>query len=72
MPRKRPHLARLDQVRISRNGEDATIEFDDSAAAHEKRTGADLVLDGSYCFAVFYCFRNLRNAVVEIGFELTG
>ena len=30
MPRKRPHLARLDQVRISRNGEGAIIEFEDS------------------------------------------
>ena len=27
------------------------------ALAHEKRTGADLVLDGSYGCAVFYCFR---------------
>ena len=41
-------------------------------AAHEKRTGADLVLDGSQGCAVFCCFRCLRDAVVEIGFKLTG
>jgi hypothetical protein len=34
MPRKkRPRIARLDQVRISRDGEDAIIEFLDSAVA---------------------------------------
>jgi hypothetical protein len=42
------------------------------AAAHEKRTGTDLVLDGSHGCAVFCCFRSLRDAVVEFGFELTG
>jgi hypothetical protein len=41
------------------------------AAAHEKRTGADLVLEGSHGCAVFCCFRCLCDAVVEIGFELT-
>ena len=36
MPRKRPRIARLDQVRTSRDGEDAIIEFQDtgSAASH--------------------------------------
>lgn len=42
------------------------------AAAHEKRKGSDLVLDGSHSFAFFCCFRCLRDAVVEIGFEVTG
>ncbi len=27
------------------------------AAAHEKRTGSDLVLDGSHSCAFFFCFR---------------
>jgi hypothetical protein len=31
MPKKRPHIARLDQANISRDGEDATIEFLDPA-----------------------------------------
>jgi hypothetical protein len=31
MPKKRPHIARLDQVKISRDGEDAIIEFLDPA-----------------------------------------
>jgi len=31
MPRKKPRIARLDQVRISREGEDAIIEFLDPA-----------------------------------------
>jgi hypothetical protein len=33
MRRKRPRIARLDQVRISRDGEDAIIEFRDSEVA---------------------------------------
>ena len=33
MPKKRPRIARLDQVRISRDGEEAIIEFLDSAIA---------------------------------------
>jgi len=33
MPEKRPRIARLDQVRISRDAEDAIIEFRDSATA---------------------------------------
>jgi hypothetical protein len=34
MPRKKkPHIARLDQVRISRDGEDAIIEFIDGSTA---------------------------------------
>jgi hypothetical protein len=41
-----------------------------SAVTHEKRTGADLVLDGSSGCAVFYCFRRVRDAVVEFDFEL--
>ena len=42
------------------------------AAAHEKRTGADLVLDGSHGCAGFCRFRCCCHAVVEIGVELTG
>jgi hypothetical protein len=30
MPKKKPHIARIDQVRISRDGEDAIIEFLDA------------------------------------------
>lgn len=33
MPKKRPRIARLDQVNISRDGEDAIIEFRDPAIA---------------------------------------
>ena len=33
MPRERPRIARLDQVRVSRDGEDAVIEFRDSVTA---------------------------------------
>ena len=33
MRKKRPRIARLDQVRIARDGEDAIIEFHDSAIA---------------------------------------
>ena len=33
MPKKRPRIARLDQVRISRDGEDAIIEFRDPTIA---------------------------------------
>ena len=33
MPKRRPRIARLDQVRISRDGEDAIIEFRDPAIA---------------------------------------
>ena len=33
MRKKKPHIARLDQVRISRDAEDAIIEFRDSATA---------------------------------------
>ena len=43
-----------------------------SAAAHEKRTETDLVLDGSHGCAGFCRFRCCCHAVVEIGFELTG
>lgn len=42
------------------------------AGAHGKRTGAGLVLDGSHGCAVFFYFHWLRDAFVEIGFEVTG
>lgn len=58
-------------VQFSRNGVRDSFR-QRSAAAHEKRTEADLVLGGSHGCVVFYCFRYLRDAVVEISFELTG
>jgi hypothetical protein len=42
------------------------------AVAHAKRTGSDLILEGSHGCTFFYCFRCLRDAVLEISFELTG
>ena len=44
MPRKkRPRIARLDQVRISRDGEDAVIEFlDGSTATTHLRVGTEV------------------------------
>lgn len=33
MPKKRPHIARMDQVNISRDAEDAIIEFRDASVA---------------------------------------
>ena len=50
----------------------ATDDVIESAATHEKRTGTELVLDGSHGCAGFCRFRCCCQAVVKIGFELTG
>ena len=42
------------------------------AASCEKRTGLDLVLDGSFDCAFIFCFRCLHDALAEIGFKVTG
>jgi hypothetical protein len=44
MRKKRPHVATLDEVRISRDGEDAIIEFiDDTVATTHLKLGAEVV-----------------------------
>ena len=40
------------------------------AAADEKRTGSDLILDVSYGCTFFYCFRCLLDAVVDNRFRI--
>jgi hypothetical protein len=55
---------------ISSGGQGVSIR--NTAVAHDKRTETDLVLDGSHGCAVFCCFRSLRDAVMEFGFELAG